>query len=107
MPRYIDVNKIKFSGEIFNDADGDVLVYLSDVRKAIDQTPTADVVEVRHAYWKTVTEIRDNTVCGDGVKIQYRICSNCDAPMGLTGEDYCGCCGAKMDGDGNVNLQGL
>lgn len=46
MPRYIDVNKIKFSGESFNDADGDVLVYLSDVRKAIEQTPTADVVEV-------------------------------------------------------------
>lgn len=46
MTRYIDVDKIKFSGESFNDTDGDALVSLSNVRKAIEQTPTAEVVEV-------------------------------------------------------------
>lgn len=46
MQRYIDANKIKFSGESFNDTDGDALVSLSGVRRAIEQTPTADVVEV-------------------------------------------------------------
>ena len=37
MKRYIDANKIKFLGESFDDADGDALVSLSDVRKAIEQ----------------------------------------------------------------------
>lgn len=45
MPRYIDANEIKITAQMATE-DGDVLVSLSDVRKAIEQTPTADVVEV-------------------------------------------------------------
>lgn len=45
MGRYIDVDKIRITAQTENE-DGDALVSLSDVRRAIDQTPTADVVEV-------------------------------------------------------------
>lgn len=58
----------------------------------------ADVVEVRHGYWEKVTELKNDTVCGNGVNIQYKICSNCKYPMGVTDNIYCGHCGAKMDG---------
>lgn len=56
----------------------------------------ADFAEVKHGYWKTVTEAKDNTVCGANIKIQYKICSNCEVPMGLTESDYCPNCGAFM-----------
>lgn len=46
MPRYIDANKIKLTGLTFEDINNEVYFSLSDVRKAIEQTPTADVVEV-------------------------------------------------------------
>lgn len=59
----------------------------------------ADFAEVKHGYWKTVTEAKDNTVCGDNIKIQYKICSNCEEPMGLTESDYCPNCGAKMESE--------
>lgn len=53
------------------------------------------------AEWESYTEIRNNTVCGDGVKIQYKRCSNCKQPMGLTEECFCCKCGAKMKGANN------
>ena len=30
-----------------------------------------------HGYWETVVEVRDNTVCGNGVKIEYKRCVIC------------------------------
>ena len=53
------------------------------------------------AEWEIFTEVKNNTVCGDGVKIQYKRCSNCKQPMGLTEECFCGKCGAKMKGANN------
>ena len=50
------------------------------------------------AEWEIFTEVKNNTVCGDGVKIQYKRCSNCKQPMGLTEECFCSKCGAKMKG---------
>lgn len=46
MPRYIDPSKIKLTGLTFEDINNEVYFSLSDIRKAIEQTPTADVVEV-------------------------------------------------------------
>lgn len=48
------------------------------------------------AIWETFTEVKNNTVCGDGAKIQHKRCSNCKQPMGLTEECFCGKCGAKI-----------
>ena len=53
------------------------------------------------AEWEIFTEVKNNTVCGDGVKIQYKRCSNCKQPMGLTEECFCGKCGVKMKGANN------
>lgn len=46
MARYIDINEIKFTGAVFEDRDGEIYIKLSDVKQSIEQTPTADVVEV-------------------------------------------------------------
>ena len=99
MPRYYDIDKLKALIE----AKADTLLESKEaflyVSKWLDLLPHEDVAEVIHAYWKTVTEIKDNTVCGDGRQIQYKICSNCEQPMGVCGNDYCGHCGARMDGE--------
>lgn len=45
--RYIDVSKIRLTAESSVDSSGDVLVSIADVRRALSQTPTADVVELQ------------------------------------------------------------
>ena len=50
-----------------------------------------------HGYWETVVEVRDNTVCGNGVKIEYKRCSCCKNPSKFLEDDFCGHCGAKLD----------
>ena len=51
------------------------------------QSPTADVVEVKHGHWKEVYKNKVSTV--------YE-CSNC-SHISLGTSEYC-ICGAKMDG---------
>ena len=62
MARYIDPSKIKLTGLTFEDINNEVYFSLSDVRKAIEQTPTADVVEVVRCkdckYWQQVNAER-------------------------------------------------
>ena len=57
--RYIDVNNIRLTGLTFKDVNHEVYFSLTDIRKAIDQTPTEDVVEVVRCkdckYWGGVT----------------------------------------------------
>lgn len=97
MGRYIDVDKIRITAQTENE-DGDALVSLSDVRKAIEQTPTADVAEVRHAYWKETTHITESKRHREIHSKLYN-CSYCDAPNGRKKSSYCHWCGAKMDGN--------
>ena len=46
MPRYIDADNIKLKGISVFDQNLEILIPLSDVRKSLQMTPTADVVEV-------------------------------------------------------------
>lgn len=46
MPRYIDVENIKLKGISVFDQNLEMLIPLSDVRKSLQMTPTADVQEV-------------------------------------------------------------
>lgn len=46
MPKYIDPSKIRLTVVGTVDEDGDILVSVRDVKRAIEQTPSADVVEV-------------------------------------------------------------
>ena len=50
-----------------------------------------------HGYWETVVEVKDNTVCGNGIKIEYKRCSCCKNPVKFFEDDFCGNCGAKLD----------
>lgn len=85
MARYIDADNVKLKGISVFDQNLEILVQLSDVRKALQMTPTADVYEVRHAKF----ELIDN---GKGV------CSNCHRLDSIDNlAKYCRYCGAKID----------
>ena len=51
----------------------------------------------KHGYFETIEEIKYNTVCGSGVKIQYKCCSCCKKPVKFFEDDFCANCGAKLD----------
>ena len=51
----------------------------------------------KHGYWETVVEVKDNTVCGNGARIEYKRCSCCENPAKFFEDDFCGNCGAKLD----------
>lgn len=91
MPRYFDADKIELKGISVFDQNLEMLIPLSDVRKALQMTPTADVQEVRHGRW----------ISNDlgGYKWAY-YCSECGWVDGYPFNDrhkYCPHCGAKMD----------
>lgn len=91
MPRYIDVENIELKGISVFDQNLEMLIPLSDVRKSLQMTPTADVQEVRHGRW----------ISNDlgGYKWAY-YCSECGRVDGYPFNDrhkYCPHCGAKMD----------
>lgn len=66
--------------------------------------PTADVVEVRHGYWY-ITEYEYFT-CSECGNSFYNGCeSTAEAKQRLKDglyDNYCGHCGAKMDGKGDL-----
>ena len=66
--------------------------------KMIEDLPSADVVEVVHAYWKATTHITESKR-GREIHSKLYNCSNCDAPNGRKKSSYCHWCGAKMDGE--------
>ena len=74
---------------------------LRDMREAAEDIADLliknGVTVQEHGYWETVVEVRDNTVCGNGVKIEYKRCSCCKNPTKFFEDDFCGNCGAKLD----------
>lgn len=97
MARYIDINNINLRGIAVFDQNLEVLIPLSDIRKALQMTPTADVQEVRHGRWIS-NEL-------GGYKWAY-YCSECGWVDGYPFNDrhkYCPYCGAKMDGEREID----
>ena len=97
MPKYINADKIELKGISVFDQNLEMLIPLSDVRKALQMTPTADVQEVRHGRW----------ISNDlgGYKWAY-YCSECGWVDGYPFNDrhkYCPHCGAKMDGEREID----
>ena len=97
MARYIDADalivehsKIEIDGLVFKHSWNEIY---KNLRKAIENAPTADVVEVKHGYWYDI----DSDVGWElvGCSICRREYSLCD---GEDKTDYCPYCGAKMDG---------
>lgn len=71
---------------------------LADPIEAVaDYLLDSGVTVQEHGYWETVVEVKDNTVCGNGVKIEHKCCSCCKNPAKFFKDDFCGNCGAKLD----------
>ncbi len=90
-PRYIDANKLD-TRERGNNSQRTMW---HEIERIVDAAPTADVVEVRHGYWKWERKIEPQA--------QNRLyCSICDNEC-LSKNNYyvksnwCPHCGAKMD----------
>ena len=68
-----------------------------NVGQAIWDTPTADVVEVRHGQWIT------RNVRGLEIEVKCSVCGSKDyypaEYKNIRYPDYCSDCGAKMDGE--------
>lgn len=92
MARYIDAENIKLKGISVFDQNLEMLVSLSDVRKSLQMTPTADVQEVRHGEWKRTSPTTPKSY-------YRRICSVCCVVAYMIGKkySYCPYCGEKMD----------
>ena len=95
MARYIDANNINLRGIAVFDQNLEMLIPLSDVRKALQMTPTADVREVNHGkmnMYKPRIMNRNATykcsVCG-------KLCSS--YYNDVREWKFCPHCGAKMD----------
>ena len=97
MSRYIDADKMidgystTFPYDLSYCDDGDLMEWLN-------AQPTADVIEVVHAYWKETNHITESKR-GREIHSKLYNCSNCDAPNGRKKSSYCHWCGAKMDGE--------
>ena len=94
MPRYIDADNIKLKGISMFDQNLEILIPLSDVRKSLQMTPTADVQKVRHGKW-----IRGNYVCGE-YEFKCSVCGNTEWHTSYS-TPFCPHCGARMDLDEN------
>lgn len=60
--------------------------------KAINLTPAADVVEVKHGEWITESKNGSEEVC------RCTVCNDLLSFFGFYKAKYCSNCGAKMDG---------
>lgn len=121
MAEYIDRERLlrKFNvDDMTNLADGN-LILLREARKIISDFPAADVAPVVHG--KPTTEMRTVLLAGyheelgvtadDGTTLYRKRmthtnipsdhCSVCGATLCSRWHNYCGKCGARMDGDGD------
>lgn len=88
MSRYIDVENIRVFVDLnAKDENGDFLLTLADFRRAIAQTPTADVKPVKRGAW-IVKGARNGRV--------ILACSTCGGENYDPVVNYCPHCGAKM-----------
>lgn len=95
MPEYIEREKFrKFAMEMTdsNEVKFEYCYPYWQFNKAINESPAADVEEVRHGKW-----IEKPFLLGTG-----RFCSSCGNNYGMPHEvfNYCPNCGAKMDLEG-------
>lgn len=104
MGRYIDVEKIDFKGVAVLDENLDLIIPLSEVRKAIQMTPTADVVPRITAQWILHSDGSGTcTGCHRTQKAVYdddnhqAYCGSCGARMGVSEETLCDKCSHKGD----------
>lgn len=98
MARYIDAEEF-FEGFCIY-AMGQDKNFIKAVETVLEDTPTADVVEVKHGHW-----VRQEKMVGGKVQAEA-VCSSCGTDVVYQVidnrwqfENYCPHCGARMDGD--------
>ena len=89
MSRYIDANKIRLISKLVADENGDILVPLSDVRRAIEQTPTENVVEVVRCKDCEYCRISIDTKTNISVQVCGYVGYNPVQSSQVTDNDYC------------------
>lgn len=96
MPRYIDAKELK-NGVMTamideSSKDGDLPIRIGMLFcHFVDDTPAADVQEVKHGHWNVTIRLSNEStsVIGD--------CSVCGYRGGMRRWNFCPNCGAKMD----------
>lgn len=104
MTRYIDADALKevianhvyLVSDSINSRDYGMF-WTGGIEKAIDEQPTADVVEPNRGEWKR--EVLGST-SGYGTTVMYQ-CSNCEK-MAMSEYHYCPNCGADMRKEGDA-----
>ena len=107
MEEYVSLQTVlDIASQYCPDDDGSCSKVDVDLREMLDEIealPTVEVQPVKYGKWIWVEDYRD---CEGDIYSQYK-CSCCDFCVGgvysvkdLT--HFCGECGAKMDGDANV-----
>jgi hypothetical protein len=93
MSRYIDADELKGALQHYKNTEDSL--YYDELEMYIDDTPTADVEEVRHGRWKEWNYPNEEYVeCSACFTRYYQddlLMGNEDYPL------YCPGCGAKMD----------
>ena len=74
----------------------DPMYYGVDANALADHFIANNVTVQEVGFWEKVVEIKDNTVCGNGIKIEFEVCSCCKKPHKFLGNEFCGNCGAQL-----------
>lgn len=112
MARYIDADTLlqNLKKQYGEDLGWQCTVNMSDVGMMVEDTPTADVEEVKHGHWVShspdIATMRVFHKLGIGKGMSensiFWTCSCCDS-WGTPSQKRCSECGAKMDGEKPVN----
>lgn len=98
MPRYINPRKINLITTPIFSEDLELLIPISEVRKAIALTPTEDVTEVKHGQWRE----QKITMWTPGKKPYFRyqqectVCGFINTSKKRWSSKFCPECGADM-----------
>lgn len=108
MPTYKDVDQIMKEIEAgkknlhFKNAENAEICagVLAFVEGVIDRVPEADVEPVKHGYW--IVRTKQKTPLSQAyIRIEKTFECSCCGAVHRRRMNYCGECGAKMDGDKN------
>ena len=104
MPEYIDREEVmKIAKNGYHSDFGRSMADLTSLREVLEDTPTADVAEVKHGEWtKDDSDGCFCSFCGWYTDYDYDYVTN----NGLGNDDfiYCSHCGARMDGGTNDEM---
>ena len=94
MAKYIEIGEVmNIAKDGYHSDFGRSIADLTSLREVLEDTPTADVAEVRHGHWFLLDECANEgvycSVCGKKVyrvnyanqKLKSKFCPNCGAKM--------------------------